>query len=204
MAAGVLAVVVVVLMCGQLVENKAVGRCFDRVQEVPGNKVGLVLGTSARVVGGGSNPFFENRMKAASELFFAGKVEYLVVSGDNRHTSYNEPRDMKKALVALGIPPERIILDFAGLRTLDSVVRMKTVFGQSEYTVVSQRFQNERAIYIASKHGINAVGFNAEDVEHHFGFATYVREYFARVKVFIDILTDREPHFAGEPIKIPE
>ena len=130
------------------------------------------------------------------------QVHRILVSGDNRKEEYNEPEEMKNALVDKGIPEEVIFLDYAGFRTLDSVVRARDVFGQSEFIVVSQKFHNERAVFIAGKKGIKAAGFNAADVRAYYGFITHVREWGARCKVFLDLLFGKKPHFLGEPVDI--
>lgn len=102
-----------------------------------------------------------------------------------------------------GVPENRIFEDFAGFRTLDSVVRAKEIFGQDSITIISQQFHNERAIFLAEKHNIKAIAFNAKDVNAKWGIRTKVREVFARVKVFLDLLTEKEPKFGGEKILIP-
>ena len=179
-------------------------RIFDSPAALPSNRVGLVLGTARYVRGGQRNLFFIYRMEAALALFNAGKIEYILVSGDNSTHSYNEPRAMKEALIARGVPAERIIMDFAGFRTLDSVVRAKQVFGQSSLTVISQRFHNERAILIGLHNGIDMVGFNARDVYIGQGVKTYLREIPARALVLVDLfLLGTDPRFLGEPSLIP-
>jgi SanA protein len=128
----------------------------------------------------------------------------VIVSGDNSTQYYDEASAMKKALVENGVPDSVITLDYAGFRTLDSVVRCKWVFGQSDIILVSQEFQNERALFIAEHFGINAVGFNAQDVPEGYGLKTSIREYFARVKAVLDIyVLKTQPKFPGppEPIK---
>ncbi len=175
---------------------------YDTAQHIPHNKVGLVLGTSKYLSSGEDNLYYTNRMRAAWKLFASGKIDYVLVSGDNAHKSYNEPQTMRNDLVELGIPKDRIYLDFAGFRTLDSVVRCKAIFGQDSITVISQQFHNQRAIYLAQNHGIAAVGFNAKDVNVYAGFKTQVREKLARVKMVLDLLIGKEPKFYGEPIKI--
>ena len=140
---------------------------------------------------------------AAVELYKAGKINYILISGDNRKEEYNEPEEMKKALMQKGVPEKSIYLDYAGFRTLDSVVRAKEVFGQTRLTIISQRFHNERAIYLAEKNGITAIGFNARDVDVYAGLKTNIRELFARVKMFIDLAIDKQPHFLGEKYKLP-
>lgn len=114
------------------------------------------------------------------------------------------PKLKKKALIAAGIPDQRIILDYAGLRTLDSVVRAHLIFGLERFTLISQQFHNERAIYLAQQSHLQAIGYNAQDVSAYAGFKTNLRELLARVKVFVDIVTNKAPKHLGEKVKIPE
>jgi len=192
-----------VLAARLLIAHAARNRTYSDVALIPYRRVGLVLGCPKRLPGGWSNPFFENRMTAAAELFQRGKVEYLVVSGDNHIQSYDEPLDMKNTLVELGVPKDRIYLDYAGLRTLDSVVRVKQIFLQDYVTIVSQNFHNQRAIFLAAHHGIDAIGFDAPDVAPPYGFKTLVREQFAKVKAVLDVyLLHTQPHFLGRRIMV--
>ena len=115
-----------------------------------------------------------------------------------------DKEEMKKALIAAGIPDQRIILDYAGLRTLDSVVRAHLIFGLERFTLISQQFHNERAIYLAQQSHLQAIGYNAQDVSAYAGFKTNLRELLARVKVFVDIVTNKAPKHLGEKVKIPE
>ena len=184
------------------IDRYAKGRLYDTVSDVPHYHTALVLGTSPIGRNGGPNLYFLSRIDATAKLYEAGKIGRILVSGDNRKEEYNEPEEMKKALVDKGIPEEVIFLDYAGFRTFDSVVRAKEVFGQSEFIVVSQKFHNERAVFIAGKKGIKAAGFNAADVRASYGFITHVREWGARCKVFIDLLFGKKPHFLGEPVNI--
>lgn len=176
---------------------------YNNTDNIPIQKVALVLGAAKYLRSGHINPYFNNRIKAAAELYEAGKVKAFVVSGDNGSSTYNEPADMRDALVELGIPDSVIYLDYAGFRTLDSVVRMNKIFGQESFTVVSQQFHNERAIFLAQHYGLNACGYNAKDVGlARLSYRTIIREKFARVKVFIDILFNKKPKFLGEPVEI--
>lgn len=176
---------------------------YDDVNAVPYNRVALVLGTSKYLIGGSPNHYFKYRIKAAAELYNSGKVDYILVSGDNATVQYNEPRQMRRALIQAGIPANAIYSDYAGFRTLDSVVRAKEVFGQARFTVVSQAFHNERAIFIARHFGIDAVGFNALDPSAYQGIRTRVREVFARLMGLLDLyVLDKGPKFLGEPIVI--
>lgn len=176
---------------------------YDNIDNVPFNKVALVPGTSSKIASGNSNMFFIYRIQAAAALYKAGKVNFIIVSGDNGTKYYNEPIEMKKELVKLGIPDSAIFLDYAGFRTFDSVIRAWKIFGQKKFTFVSQHFQNERAVFIARKNGIEAVAFDANDVTTYSGFKTKAREIFARVKVFIDIyFLNIQPRYLGEPVII--
>ena len=173
------------------------------INKLPKEKVGLVLGTSKSLKNGNKNPYFFYRIEAAEELFKSGKIDYIIVSGDNSSQYYNEPEDMQTELIARGIPKTKIFLDFAGLRTLDSVVRAKEIFGQNSYLIISQRFHNERAVFLAQKKGIEAYGYNAKDVNKKAGFKTNLREYFAGVKVFWDLFFGVDPKFSGSKVVIP-
>ena len=180
------------------------GRLFDDTATLPAAKVGLVFGTTDTYKGR-ENRYFRYRIDAAVKVWEAGKVETLIVSGDNRSKYYNEPEKMKAALIEEGVPKDRIVCDYAGLRTLDSVVRAKKVFGADTILVISQRFQNERAIYLAQAHGMEAYGFNAEDVEIRAGFKTRIREIGARVKMWLDVnFLDTKPRHLGEKVELPE
>lgn len=176
---------------------------YKSTQAIPNNQTGLVLGTSKYLINGKQNPFFKKRMEAAAHLYHAGKIKFIIASGDNSTMHYNEPQMMKNALVALGVNPDHIFLDYAGFRTLDSVIRAREIFGQKNLTIISQDFQNKRALYVAKAHGINAIAFNAENVNSKTGFKTYTREAFARVLVVVDVkIIHRKPHFLGEKITI--
>lgn len=185
------------LTCNYLINSFAEGKTYSSTALIPKNKVGLILGTSKRLIGGASNPYYENRILATVTLYEADKIDFVLVSGDNGSIYYNEPTTMKKDLVAKGIPEDHIFLDYAGFRTLDSMVRAKEVFGLTEVTVISQKFHNERAIYIAEKKGLKAIGFNATDISIESGMRIQLREYFARVKVFLDLALKVQPRFYG-------
>lgn len=194
--------IISIIVCDRTIKKHTASKVYTEVGIIPVNKVGLVLGTSPKLKNGNNNLYFDYRILAAVELYKAGKIKYILISGDNRREDYNEPEEMKKALMQKGIPEKSIYLDYAGFRTLDSVVRAKEVFGQNRLTIISQRFHNERAIYLAEKNGINAIGYNAKDVNAYSGLKTNIRELFARVKMFIDLATDKQPHFLGEKIII--
>lgn len=184
------------------IESNAESKLFSDVNSCPKVEVALVLGTSKSKANGSDNLYFNFRIQAAVELYRAGKVKYILVSGDNHIAGYDEPTDMKNALVAAGIPESKIYLDYAGFRTLDSMERALKVFGQQKVIVVSQQFHNERAIYLGEHFGMTVYGFNAKDVHKMGGLKTKIRERFARMKVFIDIFFGVDAKFLGDPIQI--
>ncbi|CAA6827269.1 MAG: SanA protein [uncultured Aureispira sp.] len=177
-------------------------KVYTDIQNVDYSDVALVLGTSSSVNGRTENPFFTHRISAAAELFFQGKVKHILVSGDNSSMHYNEPRDMRHALIKLGVPDSCITMDFAGLRTLDSVVRSHKIFQQKRITIVSQEFHNYRALFIAKHCGIEAVAYNAA-YPTEASMKTIFREYLARPKALLDLyLFDTQPKFLGDKINI--
>ena len=182
--------------------HKAKDHIYSKVNDVPKNKVGLLLGTSKFVAKGGINRYYAYRIDAAVALYKAGKIEYILISGDNGSPYYDEPTTFKNDLIKRGVPEDKIILDFAGFRTLDSVVRAKEIFGQHSFTIISQKFHNERAIFLAENFDIDAIAFNAKDVGRRYGFRVNLREYFARAKASIDVLFNVKPKHLGEKIKI--
>ncbi|KPH12092.1 vancomycin high temperature exclusion protein [Chryseobacterium sp. ERMR1:04] len=173
------------------------------IADVPETKTALLLGTSKNLNSGLPNAYFYNRIQAAIDLYKSGKIKYIIVSGDNSTKDYNEPEDMLLTLMKYGIPQDHIFLDHAGFRTLDSVVRAKEIFGQTKLVIISQKFHNERAVFLAKQNGIEAFGYNAKDVNKYAGFKTNMREYLAKAKAYWDLLLGVEPKFGGEKILIP-
>lgn len=174
-----------------------------KIADVPETKVALLLGTGKTLSNGMPNAYFYNRIQAAIDLYKSGKIKYILVSGDNSSKDYNEPEDMQLTLMKYGIPKERIVMDHAGFRTLDSVVRAKDIFGQNKLVIISQKFHNERAVFLARKNGMEAFGYNANDVNKYAGLKTNLREYLAKTKVYWDLLFGVQPKFGGEKILIP-
>ncbi len=184
------------------IEKNAQEKVFSETTKVPKNKVGLVLGTSKHLRDGRINLYYKYRLEAAIQLFKSNKIEFIVISGDNSTKSYDEPTNFKEDLIKAGIPKNKIYLDYAGFRTLDSVVRIKEIFGQTSVTIISQEFHIERAIYLAEHFNIKTIGFNAKDISGKYGLKVKLREYLARVKVFVDIIFKVEPKFLGKKIEI--
>ncbi len=192
-----------ILSCNYWIVDSTKKQIYTDVNSIPTRKVGLVLGASKKTSRGTNNLYFTYRIQAAFELFKSKKIQYLLLSGDNHVKGYDEPSDMREALIALGVPDSCIVLDYAGFRTLDSVVRSNEVFGEDSITIISQEFHNQRALFIANKNNINAIGFNSKEVNKNYSFKTRVREYFARVKCVLDIyILYTSPKFLGDKIKI--
>ena len=189
--------------CDIAVKATAHGRTYDNVSDIPHNRVGLLLGTNSTTPRGTHNYYYTHRINAAAELFHAGKVDYLLISGDNSSKHYDEPTMMRDSLLLHGVPADRIVLDYAGFRTLDSVIRAKEVFGQSSFTIISQKFHNERALVQARYYGIDAIAYNADDVILGYPWIkVQCRERLARVKLYLDLLTGKQPKFLGQKVNI--
>jgi SanA protein len=195
-------ILAIIWFANRRIEKSTNNYIYKDLKEVPYNKVGLLLGTSKYLKSGQPNQYFINRIKAAVDLFNSHKIDFIVLSGDNRKKSYNEPEEMKIELLKYGIPENKIYLDYAGFRTYDSVIRMSKIFGQKQFTIISQDFHNRRAVYIALHLHLEGIGYDAQDVNFYNGFKTKLREKFARVKMFIDIVTHKKPKFLGPQIEI--
>jgi SanA protein len=183
----VFGVVVLVLMCNWIVVDTTKNKVFFDLKSLPSNDVGLVLGTSKYVARGKENLFFRYRMEASALLFKEGKVKYLILSGNKEAETYDEPKAMKQALTKLGVPEDAMMLDTAGYRTYDSVIRCREIYGQDRVTVISQNFHNARALYLAGHEGLDAIGFAAQDVPDGYSVKTLLREYLARPKAMLDV-----------------
>ncbi|MFZ7201763.1 SanA/YdcF family protein [Avibacterium avium] len=174
---------------------------YTDINKLPYRPYGLVLGTSKYFAKNTPNLFYSYRLNAASELFKERKVDYLLLSGDNRTVEYNEPRTMFKDLKKMGVPEEYMYRDYAGFRTLDSVIRADQVFKAHSITIITQRFHCERALFIAKYHNIDAICFVAE-YPSGYNFVRF-REFFARVQAVVDLLSEKEPRFLGKPEPLP-
>ena len=196
MFAIVIIVAFVIFSCNAIVVNHSNGKIYNSVDEIPETRYGMLLGTTPQSrFNGEINYFFQYRIEAAETLYKANKIQYLIISGDEESLDgINEPECMKDSLVARGIPECAIILDGKGFRTIDSVVRLAEVFNVNSVTIISQQFHNERALFLAEKLylDINELqAFNAKSPMSKTALLTYVREYFARVKMFLDILKQK-------------
>ncbi len=192
-----------IIACYFWIEIETKDRVYSDINKIPAKKVALLLGTAkySKYQRGTLNQYFKYRIDAVVKLYKAKKIQHIIASGDNRTKYYNEPIAMQKSLIERGIPKTAITLDYAGFRTLDSIVRCLKIFSQNDIIVVSQAFQNKRAIFIGDYYGMKIIGFNAKKVPY---IKTQIREYFARFKAVLDLyILKTSPKFLGETIKIP-
>lgn len=199
------ALVVFTMVVNVKVEKYSEGRIYTSTDSVPHNRVALLLGTNPQNRRGGVNTYFTNRIKIASDLYHAGKADYILASGDNHTQLYDEPTAMRDSLIARGVPEDRIVLDFAGFRTLDSVVRAKEVFGCDSLTIISQADHCARALHLAKANGIEAIAVAAPTwASRRVRLRLALREWLARDKMVLDLWLGKQPHFLGEKIAIPQ
>jgi SanA protein len=174
------------------------------VADAPTLRVAIVFGAGLWR-DGTATPVLQDRIQTAANLYFAGKVEKLLMSGDNRFVEYNEPAVMREVALSLGIPDEAITLDYAGRRTYDTCYRAKAIFGVTEAILVTQAFHLPRAIYLCNKLGIASVGVEADSQIYRKSTVLYwnIRELLATVTALweanishpIPVLGDPEPIF---------
>lgn len=188
-----LAIICVIVTCNVIVINNAKGRTYDSSADIPFRETGLLLGTSPITPQGGHNFYFDNRIKAAADLYHAGKIKKILASGGDyslkeKH-GCDEPTAMRDSLIAYGVPDTCIIEHWQGWRTINSIEAVKDLYDLDDITIISQKYHNERALYQADHYGINAIGYNAEPSPiRQNRIKNTIREYFARVKLFIDLL----------------
>lgn len=202
-AAIVLVIIIsVVLVINNIINKSTRSQLYFDVASIPKNKVGVLLGTAKykdkakHIV----NLYYQTRIDAAVALYMAGKVDYIIVSGDNSTQYYNEPLLMRDDLIAQGVPANRIYMDNAGFRTLDSILRCRDIFGQSKFTIISQAFHNQRAVYIANHKNVQTVAFCAKDGDDY--WEETVREKLARVKMMLDLASNKQARFYGDKVEI--
>ncbi|MBA4285599.1 MAG: hypothetical protein C0434_08725 [Xanthomonadaceae bacterium] len=188
------------LLINNWVINNSEAYVYSNWSLLPDNEVGLVLGCSPYARNGRPNPQFYGRIEAAVQLYQLGKIKKIIVSGANPDSTYNEPRQMWRELTKAGIPSQAITMDFAGVRTFDSISRAKAVFNLERMTVITQEYHAYRAVFIAKKLGIRVAGYSAGSDSIGLFSRTYLREAFARVKAVLDLyVLSTEPKFLGGP-----
>ena len=202
-----LIIIILIVLIGTIgavnyvVSSSTAGQLYSDAKAIPKNRVGLLLGTAKFKDKGKQilNPFYQNRIDATVALYMAGKIDFIIVSGDSA-IYYNEPALMRADLIAKGVPANRIYMDNAGFRTLDSILRCRDVFGEDHVTIISQEFHNQRALYIANHKNVIAIGFNAADGDSFIDFT--FREKLARVKMVMDLVFNKQARYYGERIEI--
>ena len=184
---------IIVALCNISVDRNAEGRTFSNINDVPTMQTALLLGTNPKTRDGKRpSSFYLARINATAELYKHGKFRQLIISGDKRE-GYDEPQTMRHDLIERGVPDSIIMMDGQGYRTLLSLRNSKQYFGVHDMIIISQKWHNERSIFLADKMNIKAVGYNADDVRHPRAIWTHIRELLARVKLFIDLyVTHRE------------
>lgn len=188
-----LTAVVIIAICNYIVANNAKGRTFDNLADVPSRETGLLLGTSPITPDGVHNYYFDNRIKATADLYHVGKISRILVSGGDytmteKH-GCDEPTAMRDSLVSHNVPDTCIIEHWQGWRTINSIDAVRNLYDFDSITIISQKYHNERALYQADNFGLNAVGYNAEPSPITSSrIRNTVREYFARVKLCLDLL----------------
>jgi SanA protein len=198
-----LVLLIFLAVCNIWIVKSTEKNVYEDLAKLPDHRVALVLGTSHKVVGGGPNPYFSKRIETAAALYKLQKIDHFILSGDNRSMYYNEPWEMRKALIKAGVPETAITLDYAGLRTLDSVVRSKKIFGQNKITIITQPFHSYRALFISDFYDIDAVAMVADEPGIDQSFKVRIREYFARSKAVLDLYLFRTaPRFLGRKEQI--
>lgn len=177
--------IVFIVSINTYINNYASDFLFNDIDALPKTSYGLVLGTSKYMIGGGKNPYFEARIESAAQLYKAKKIGTILVSGDNREANYNEPDRMKQALIELGVPENDIIEEKNGYNTINSIRNFKNLYPDEKVTIITQKFHNERAVFFALKLDIEAVGFNAPDINFLRDPKTHIREWFAKIKALL-------------------
>jgi SanA protein len=190
--------IVVVFFNHYAIQKAAKDLIYSKIENVPHRKTAVLLGTEKKFTNGKTNRFYINRIDATVNLYKAKKIDVIIVSRNQG----NVIDDVKADLIKRGIPEEKIILDYEGLRTYDSMYRMYKVYGQKEFIVIAQRKQNERAIYIAKKNGLNAIAFNAGEYSGYNSFRLNMLEKMERTRLFFEFLVNKKPRYSGEKVTI--
>lgn len=192
LAAGAAALILVLLAWAaeRRLDRLSAPYITDDPARLPDVDVALVLGAAPIGPEGGPNRYLVYRLDAAAALWRAGKVKKLLVSGDKQPPNYDEPAAMEAGLIERGVPASAIVRDERGVRTLASVQRAETEFGQKRMIVVSQRFHLSRAIFLARERGIEAWGFEARDVARAYSLLTELRRYPSALRAYVDVWAD--------------
>ncbi len=170
------------------------------VPNAPAQRVAIVFGAGL-TRSGQPTAILRDRVKTGAQLYFAGKVQKLLMSGDNRTTNYNEPGAMRDYAVRLGVPAEAIVLDYAGRRTYDTCYRAKAIFGLDSALLVTQGFHMPRALFLCSQLGVQAAGVEANNLHYWPPLMAIwnIREQLATVGAFVDVYVSKPVPVLGKP-----
>ncbi len=190
-----------VLLANTVVVSSGADYLYEKLENVPEAQVALILG--ARVFDDGRlSTMMQDRADSGLELYKAGKVQKLIMSGDNGTTTYDEVNTVKDYLLEKGVREEDLFLDHAGFDTYDSLYRARDIFGVKSLVVVTQKFHLPRAVYIGRSLGMEVYGYEADKREYLGMFWNELRESLARTKAFLDVALGAKPKFLGEMIPI--
>lgn len=180
------------------IQKSAKNLIYNKIEDVPHRRTAVLLGMEKKFKNGRTNRFYINRIDATVNLYRAKKIDVIIVSRNQG----NVVDEVRSDLIKRGIPKSKIILDYAGLRTYDSMYRMYKVYGQRKFMVIAQHKQNERAIYIAKKNGLNAIAFNAGEYSGYNSFRLNMIEKIERTRLFFEFLVNKKPKYSGEKVII--
>jgi SanA protein len=188
----------IVLLPGLITGTYAAGRLYGQDQ-APAERVAIIFGAGLRR-DGTPTAMLRDRVLTGADLYFSGKVEKLLMSGDNRFIDYNEPESMRQFALSLGVPDEAIVLDYAGRRTYDTCYRAKAIFGIKNALLVTQRFHLPRALFLCNRLGLETVGVQATNCYWNGSPLVWnIREQFATLAAFLDLYVSSPSPVLGAP-----
>lgn len=184
---GIAAVVLFIILSNIWIVNSSDGKIHTSISDLPKVDTVIVFGTSQYKLGGGANPFFDARIKAAANLYHSKKASTLILSGSRDKSYYNEPKAMRASLMKLNVPAQAILMDTLGIRSFDTILRGKNVYKVNSTIFVTQEYHAHRVLFIAERFGIKALCFAAEFPESNFSNKVVIREFLARPKAIMDL-----------------
>jgi SanA protein len=194
---GCLAVLLILLP--RLITGAYASNRWYQQPEAPAERVAIIFGAGLRR-DGTPTAMLRDRVLTGAELYFSGKVEKLLMSGDNRFVDYNEPEAMRQFALSVGVPDEDIVLDYAGRRTYDTCYRAKAIFGVENALLVTQGFHLPRAVFLCNMLGLNTSGVEAIHCYWNGSpFVWDVREQFATIAAFLDLYVSAPLPVLGDP-----
>jgi SanA protein len=190
----------VILFLPRLVTGVYAADRIYGVEEAPVKRVAIVFGAGLRR-DGTPTAILRDRVETAVNLYFDGKVEKILMSGDNRFENYNEPESMRQYALSLGVPPAAIALDYAGRRTYDTCYRARAIFGVESALLISQKFHLPRAVFLCNTLGLESDGVeaNGRRYRNRALLIWNIREQLATVGAFLDVYVSNPIPVLGDP-----